>query len=665
VKQRIALWGVLATLVIGAGALVVLFAGGDDGGTPPALRLAAGSSAESAGADRAAAPMDSSFLATVYVPGDDLPTLGGEAPAYRLAGDVTAGDVADLAGALGIAGEPTETDGSWHVEDGEMALDVYGPDATWSAYRLVAHDALGTSDAAAGTASGAGTSGSPGSSGSAGSSGSGDTPVSSGADGAARSNLAAQACPATPPGADNVVQLCDPPLCPQTGDVPAGPAVDIAPCDPPICLEQPDVATDAKPCEPPVCPQYAQGGAVGATEPAPPFAPCPSPECPGNGAGDFRCMPPSTVTIPPSPGDPIPDPPPTEPVPTTSPPPADVDLPGEDEATDIARDLLAATGADVDDAAVTAENLVSMWSITVEPRLDGRAAPGLAMYVGVGPEGRIESASGLLATPDELGDYPLIDTRAAVTRLNEGWGFGGVVATDGPAAAAESGPAVAADQPATNEPAADGAPRVAHDEADAIAGGAAPSTGRAPGGGPEVSILPVPADPGDPGDVPVVEPQPAPTEVEVTDAEVVLVTVPSWDDRGTYLVPGYRFTAADDSQPTVPAVSDDVLEPPPAPETTDETGVEIQPEPPVASETPGDPVEVTLYHCGFEELRHADRRWVVEDPPFDATNAPPEFVGKGTFAVQDGGGKAVYTDDSGIAVTFVAVDEAWEFPLCE
>jgi hypothetical protein len=343
-----------------------------------------------------------------------------------------------------------------------------------------------------------------------------------------------------------------------------------------------------------------------------------------------------------------------------------VDLPSEDEATDVARDLLAATGADVDEATVTADNLVSMWSITVEPQVDGRAAPGLAMYVGVGPDGRIESANGLLTRPDELGDYPLIDTRAAVTRLNEGWGFGGPmgggVAVDDAAAAAES------------------APRVAHDEADAIAGGAAPDTGRAPGGGPDVSILPVPADPAvpapptDPGDVPVAEPQPAPapTEVEVTDAEVVLVMVPSWDDHGTYLVPGYRFTAADDSQPTVPAVSDDVLEPPPAPETgtTDETTVDIQPVPPEAQVAPaapgeGDPVEVSLYHCGFEELRHGDGRWVVQEPPFDATNAPPELVGKGTFAVQDGGEKAVYTDDSGIAVTFVAVDDAWEFPLCD
>ncbi|HEV7759192.1 MAG TPA: hypothetical protein VGO78_09390, partial [Acidimicrobiales bacterium] len=318
-KQRIALWGVLATLVLGVGAFVVLFAGGDDGGSPPALRLAAGSSAEGTATDRAAAPMDSSFLAPVYVPGDDLPALGGEAPAYRLVGDVSAADVGDLADALGIAGEPTGTDGSWHAEDDEMALDVYGPDGNWSAYRLVAPDALGTPDASSSSAApgisrGGGTSGSSGSSGSGGAaSSSGSAGQVAPADGVTRTNVA-RSCPALPPDADNVVQLCEPPLCPQAGDQPTGPAVDIAPCEP-FCLEQPDVATDSKPCDPPVCPQYARGGRVGAAEPAPPVAPCPSPACPGNAADDFRCIPPTTGTTPPGPGDPIPDPPPTDPVP--------------------------------------------------------------------------------------------------------------------------------------------------------------------------------------------------------------------------------------------------------------------------------------------------------------------------------------------------------------
>lgn len=157
---------------------------------------------------------------------------------------------------------------------------------------------------------------------------------------------------------------------------------------------------------------------------------------------------------------------------------------------------------------------------------------------------------------------------------------------------------------------------------------------------------------------------PEPTEVEVTDAEIVLVTVPSWDDSGTYLVPGYRFTAADESRPTVPAVTDDVLEPPPDEPAANEAPQTLPAEAPAGTTNAGAPVEVALYHCGFEELRHGDRRWVVEDPPFDETNAPPEFVGKGTFAPDDTG-QGVYTDESGIAVTFTAVDEDWAPPPCD
>jgi hypothetical protein len=575
VKQRSVLWGALAALVLGAGALVVaLGGGGGDGsgdGSPPRLPLAAGGNG--AGVPEAAADATSLRLAVVYVPGDDLPELGGEAPAYRLAGEVTADDVGDLAEALGIEAEPTETDtgipgedgGSWHADDGEMALDVDGPDGTWSAYRMVgdpvanpaARDAAAATEAEA-TSTGGGSAGTP-------------TPQ----------NLVGQTtCPGSAPGADNVVSLCEPPLCPTDADTPTsclppcptGPAADPPPDCPPICLDAPDVATDAPRCEPPVCPEIA----LGPDGPAiPPDNSCVPPPCPGDPTSDTRCVP--TTTLPPGdpgPVEPRPTPDPTVP-PTTVPPPAD--LPSEDEAREAALDLLAATGADVDGAEVTAENLVSMWSITAEPQVDGRPAPGLAMYVGIGDDGRIESASGGLATPDELGDYPLIDTRDALTRLNEGWGFAGV-------AASSSG--VAVDLPA--EVPAD----AAAEEGDGIAGSVPPETASAPGGGPVMTIEP-PGGPDTPvSNEPAVDPAPTvepvepvePTEVEVTDAEIVLVNVASWDGSGTYLVPGYRFTAADGSQPTVPAVTDDVLEPPAG-------EPEPAPVPPVAGEAtePGDP----------------------------------------------------------------------------
>jgi hypothetical protein len=642
VRQKFALWGALAAIVVVAGALVVFIGGGGGHDTPPQRLAPGGGGARDARAE-SVSEMAAIAPAFVYVAGDDLPALGGDATGYRLQGDVDAGDVRDLAEALGIEGDPTETSGSWHLEDGEMALDVYGADGTWSAYRIAptvvtdpaaptgGPDAPVSSDAGEGTSSGS----------------AGATPATQGlAAGPVTGGAGAagvQSCPGSAPGADNVVSLCEPPYCP------TGPAADPAPDCVPVCLPQPDVANDAaKPCTPPICPQYDNGEVAPADQPV---TRCPSPPCPEAPETDFRCLPPTTAPGPVDPVPPDPEPRPTDPGPPPTAPPTTIppaDLPSEDEARATALELAEATGADVDGAAVTVEDLVSMLSITVEPEVDGVPAPGLAMYVGIGDGGRIDSASGQLARPDELGDYPLIDTRAAIARLNEGWGMVTPLRDVTAAAAAESNAAAeGVEPPAATEP-------------------------------PDAPV----------SDEPAVEEQPLVTdplsnEVEVTDAEIVLVTVPSWDESGAYLVPGYRFTAADESRPTVPAVTDDVLEPPPAAETPVEPGELPQPAetPGVAGGgSPGNPgsgstrgssggsgevVNVSLWHCGFDELRHGDRRWVVEDPPFDETNAPTQFVGKGTFTVDPAGGTAVFTDDSGIAVTFIAVDEDWEPPLCQ
>jgi hypothetical protein len=556
VRQRFALWGALAAIVVAAGALVV-FVGGGGGDDPPALPLAAGGSA--AGDARAEMAVDMPAIAPAwnYVPGDDLPALGGDAPGYLLQADVAADDVRELADALGIEGDPTEAGGSWHVEDGEMALDVYGADGAWSAYRRASGasvtdpaPASGAPDAAVSSSADAGAGSGGGTSGSAGSASSGATPqaLASGPVGDV------QTCPGSAPGADNVVSLCEPPSCP------TGPATDPPVGCEPICLDQPDVASDAaKPCTPPICPQYDGGQVAPADQPV---AQCPQPPCPEAPETDVRCLPPTTAPAPVDPAPPNPDPRPTEPTPpTTLPPP---DLPSEDDAEAAALELAEATGADVDDATVTVEDLVSMLSVTIEPTVDGRPAPGLAMYVSIGDGGRIESANGQLARPEELGDYPLVDTRAAIDRLNGGWGMvtplRDVAAADSSAAAAaESNPAAGVDVAA--EPA-------------------------------EPAEPPVP-DPDTPvSDQPGVEEQPPVTdppsnEVEVTDAEIVLVTVPSWDGSGTYLVPGYRFTAADDSQPTVPAVTDDVLEPPPAADDPVAPPAESGPAEPVPAPTGG------------------------------------------------------------------------------
>lgn len=73
-------------------------------------------------------------------------------------------------------------------------------------------------------------------------------------------------------------------------------------------------------------------------------------------------------------------------------------------------------------------------------------------------------------------------------------------------------------------------------------------------------------------------------------------------------------------------------------------------------------MDVTLYHCGVDPIVFRGRRWVVPDPPFDATNAPEEFAGTGIFK-QRSSIDAVYFDDSGEAIRFEA-SEDWEPPPC-
>ena len=68
-------------------------------------------------------------------------------------------------------------------------------------------------------------------------------------------------------------------------------------------------------------------------------------------------------------------------------------------------------------------------------------------------------------------------------------------------------------------------------------------------------------------------------------------------------------------------------------------------------------VEVTLYHCGVEPIWFDGRAWEVpeETGPFDATNAPEEFVGRGT--IEPFGGESLrYVDESGIVLFFVPDD---------
>lgn len=352
-------------------------------------------------------------------------------------------------------------------------------------------------------------------------------------------------------------------------------------------------------------------------------------------------------------------------------PPAD--LPSKAEARQVALDLLGATGMDVGDAKVTVDGPSDAWYVNVEPVVDGLPVSGWVASVSVGSKGAIVSASGSLATLERLSDYPLIDTRAAIERLNEmQGGFGGgpvpLGAPDGvsrdvgvatlvaPVASAPCPPddpscSGVSDTDDSRPPIVsqckvqpDGSeicesvgssvpecpvPLDASDPAalDPVQGDcAAPGicyTAQADSGGVAETTIPSPEC-----TEPIPYPQPKPIEVTLTDAERVLTLMPAYDGSGdAYLVPGYRFSNAEGVIIDVPAVDDDSL----APTTTVPDITETKPVPPVAGPGVRDPrtlepgqtpeigvgyyVDVTVMtHCSWVSVEVANRWWWAELP---------------------------------------------------
>ena len=318
-----------------------------------------------------------------------------------------------------------------------------------------------------------------------------------------------------------------------------------------------------------------------------------------------------------------------------------VPLPERDEAEAIALDLLASMGVDVEGARVTVDDGYDAWYVSVEPLLEGEPVPGLRSTVGVGPEGEIVNATGALYRAEQIGVYPLLDTRAAVDRLNaQGNGAEGGepmplpapettmlapdVGTGAPAATTcppqpdgrelcpapmppyqgECPPSAEPGVPAEDVPgevATTIAPDVAppSEEPTTSAPDAAPPGAEAPSCAPPP--CPPEVDPSattipQPGcAVPLPEPEPAPEpgpiEVVLTDAEPVLVLMPAIDGTtSTYLVPGYRLTSDDGHAVDVPAVTDALLAPTPPTEPGQVT------EAPAPTEVGGESSEPDLVH---------------------------------------------------------------------
>lgn len=392
---------------------------------------------------------------------------------------------------------------------------------------------------------------------------------------------------------------CDPTAteCAGSGTGTVGPATTI-PGD--ACAK--DGSVCSSPPTPSECPQNAQCATTTIVCPA--GAACAVPDCPPN--ADCAL------------------PPPTEPV-----PPAD--LPSKAEARTIALDLLTATGMDVADAKVTVEGPYDAWYVTVEPRLDGVPVTGWVSSVGVGSKGVVMSASGTLGTPERLGSYPLLDTRAAIDRLNKlqgqyGGGYGGgPVPMGAPYPAARDSGVATADAPMPTTPCSPDDPSCA----PLVSSVGPPTTVTSqckvqpdgtevcettgvdsvpPGGGPVECLTPsaepgtdpaiavptttcgpvgicndtVPSAPTDGAETtlapsPECQPPvpPEPVEVTLTKAEPVLTPLPASDGSGdVYLVPGYRFSNVDGVVVDVAAVADDSLAPTTTvPDTTNSSAV--------------------------------------------------------------------------------------------
>lgn len=152
-RPRLALWAVLAVLAVGAGAVAV--AARDD--DPPRLPIALGAGSGQAPAEADAGGAAMTMLAPFrYVAGDDLPELGGDGPAYRLADEVDLDRLREVAAVLGVDGEVEELDrgsGTWQIEgaDGStVGASAYGGGQWW--YAKAAAPAAASESTASGSA---------------------------------------------------------------------------------------------------------------------------------------------------------------------------------------------------------------------------------------------------------------------------------------------------------------------------------------------------------------------------------------------------------------------------------------------------------------------------------------------------------------------------------
>jgi hypothetical protein len=119
-RQRTALWVVLAGMVAGAVGIAAL--AGRGGGAAPA-RLPALASGQGGAAVAEAKARAFPAPARIEAP-DGLPDLAGRAPAWTVGTEPEASRLRSLVAALGMAGEPAAHPGGWLLRDGDSELRI-------------------------------------------------------------------------------------------------------------------------------------------------------------------------------------------------------------------------------------------------------------------------------------------------------------------------------------------------------------------------------------------------------------------------------------------------------------------------------------------------------------------------------------------------------------
>ena len=108
-------------------------------------------------------------------------------------------------------------------------------------------------------------------------------------------------------------------------------------------------------------------------------------------------------------------------------------MPGRAQAERVARDLAARAGLDLDGAQVRVADAYAARVVTIAPAVGGLPTSGFAWTVGVGAKGRIQHASGYLATPEPADTYPLIGVEEGFERLKRTPPLGPVLRAEAPA----------------------------------------------------------------------------------------------------------------------------------------------------------------------------------------------------------------------------------------